>query len=137
MNGLIYVSNAVIPVPLNDLLVKLKVFSMVEPGKKINMNTMTFVDSASWIGSITRNITGEGRRDLMVHLHQLIQQTIGAIETYKDSEFYPLLIETITQARVGIGNLITTYQSYPSIVAQIEICISNLDIQLDKYRAPH
>ena len=123
-----------IPATLNDLLVKLKILSMVERGKKINMGSMDFVDSNSWWGALKRSFTGEGRKSLMVHINQIIQQSITAISEYKDTEFCTIIVNNLAQAKIGIQNLSTTYQDDPSIVAQINICISNIDLQLEKNR---
>jgi hypothetical protein len=121
-----------IPATLNDLLVKLKVISMIERGKKINMGSMTFVDGGSWYGSFQRSLSGESRKSLMVHLNSIIQQAITAIVEYQDTEFCKLIVNHLAQAKMGINNLSTTYQTDPSIVAQINICIANIDIQLEK-----
>src|SRR3990170_5511880 len=80
-----------IPATLSDLLVKLKILSMIERGKKINMGTMTFIDSASWMGAIGRSLSGEGRKSLMLHLNQIIQQAISAINEYQNTEFCVLI----------------------------------------------
>jgi len=124
-----------IPATLNDLLVKLKILSMIERGKKINMGSMTFVDSSSWWGSFSRSLSGEGRKGLMVHLNQIVQQAITAISEYKDTEFCGLIVNNLAQAKIGIQNLSTTYQDDPSIVAQINVCVSNIDLQLEKNRS--
>lgn len=123
-----------IPVTLNDLLVKLKILSMLERGKKINIGTMSFVDANSWIGSFTRSITGESRKGLMIHLNQIIQEAINAIEEYSNTEFCKIIVNHLAQAKVGIQNLITTYQSDPYVIAQIYVCITNIDLQLEKNR---
>ncbi|MEM2987321.1 MAG: hypothetical protein QXV60_04405 [Nitrososphaerota archaeon] len=123
-----------IPITLNDILVKLKILSMIERGKKINMNTMKFVDSNSWIGAINRSISGEGRKGLIVHLNQIIQQAIDAIDEYYGTEFCKIIVNYLAQAKVGIQNLVSTYQSDPLIVAQIHVCIENIDLQLEKNR---
>ena len=124
-----------IPTTLNDLLVKLKILSMIERGKKINMGTMTFTDSASWMGAIGRSLTGEGRKGLMVHLSQIVQQAINAINEYQNTEFCGLIVNQLAQAKIGIQNLTTTYQSDPNVVAQIDVCVSNIDLQLEKNRS--
>lgn len=123
-----------IPATLNDLLVKLKILSMIERGKKINMGTMTFVDGASWLGSFQRSVSGEGRKSLIVHLNQIIQQGITAISEYQDTEFCKIIVNHLAQAKIGIINLSTTYQADPSIVAQITVLVSNIDLQLEKNR---
>lgn len=124
-----------IPATLNDLLVKLRILSMIERGKKINMGTMTFTDSSSWMGAIERSLSGEGRKGLMVHLNQIVQQAINAINEYQKTEFCGIIVNNLAEAKIGIQNLTTTYQSDPSIVAQIEVCISNINLQLEKNRS--
>ena len=124
-----------IPTTLNDLLVKLRILGKIQRGKKINMGTMSFVDAASWIGALARSLSGEGRKGLMVHLNQIIQQAINAINEYHDTEFCKIVVNHLAQAKVGIQTLTTTYQADPSTVAQIEVCISNIDLQLEKNRS--
>lgn len=119
-----------IPQSLSELLVKLNILSMIECGKKINLSTMSFVDSTSWWGSLSRTIYGESRKNMIVHLYQIINQSIEAIEEYKNTELQPILIEHLTKAKIGIQNLATTYHHDPNIVAQINVCISNIELQL-------
>jgi len=124
-----------IPATLNDLLVKLNVLSMIERGKKVNMGSMDFVDSSSWWGALRRSLTGEGRKGLMVHINQIIQQAITAISEYKDTEFCGLIVNNLAQAKIGIQNLSTTYQTDPITVSQIKVCIDNINLQLEKNRS--
>lgn len=124
-----------IPATLNDLLVKLKILGKIERGNKINMGTMTFTESSSWTGALGRKISGEGRKGLMTHLNQIIQQSINAINEYQDTEFCGLVVNHLAQAKIGIQNLTTTYQSDPNVVSQIEICIANINLQLEKNRS--
>lgn len=121
-----------IPSTLNDILVKLRILSMIERGKKINMGTMTFTDAASWVGALTRSLNGEGRKGLMVQLNQIIQQAIGAINEYQNTEFRALIVNHLAKAKIGIQNLTTTYDRDPSILGQLYVCIENIDLQLDK-----
>lgn len=121
-----------IPITLNDLLVKLKIISMIERNQKINMSSMTFIDSGSWFGAFQRSLYGEGRKSLMVHLNQIIQQAMGAINEYQNTEFCGIIVNHLAQAKIGIRNLEITYQTDPSVVAQLDVCISNIDLQLEK-----
>jgi len=127
----LHVTNS-IPPPLNDILVKLTILSKIERGKKINMGSMSFVDSASWSGSVARSLSGEGRKGLIVHLNQIVQQAIDSIVEYHKTEFCPLIVNQLSQARVGINNLMITYQDDPQTVAQIEVILKNIDLQLKK-----
>lgn len=124
-----------IPTTLNDLLVKLKFMSMIERGKKINMGTMTFSESTSWIAAFYRGLSGEGRKGLMIHINQIIQQAISAINEYQDTEFCTLVVNHLAEAKIGIQNLTTTYQRDHVVVAQIDVCVSNIDLQLEKNRS--
>lgn len=126
-----HVTNS-IPVTLNDLLVKLKILAMLESGKKINMGNMSFTEADSWIGALYRGLHGEGRKGLIVHLNQIVDHAITAIEEYQKTEFCGLIVNHLARARVGILNLSTTYVKYPKTVAQIRTCLDNIDLQLKK-----
>lgn len=119
-----------IPPNLHDLLVKLKVLGMIKRGTKINMSTLTFTDANSWYGAFQRSIDGEDRKNLMIHLKHIIEQSINALGEYQNTEFFKLIISNLAEAKIGIQNLSITYQSDPSIVAQIAVFISNIDLQL-------
>lgn len=126
-----HVTNS-IPITLNDLLVKLKILSMIESGKKINMGNMTFIDASSWLGAIQRGLKGEGKKSMIMHINQIIDQAITAIKEYQYTEFCSIIVNHLAQARVGIQNLTTTYATHPKTVAQITICLENIDLQLRK-----
>jgi hypothetical protein len=126
--------NQAIPTPLADLLVKLKLLSMIERGKKVNVGTMSFVDGKSWWGSVQRALSGEGRRGLLVHLQQIIHQGIEAIGEYHNTEFGPLLVTGLAEVRVGLTNLEATYRNDPHTVAQLRVLLTNIEIQLNRYR---
>lgn len=123
-----------IPITLNDLLVKLQILSMIERGQKINMGTMTFVDSSSWFGSIQRSLNGEGRKSLMIQINQIIHQAIEAISEYKNTEFYKLIIDKLDSSKLGLDNLSITYQNDPNIVAQVKVCIDNINLQIRRHQ---
>ncbi len=125
------ITNA-IPPTLNDLLVKLKILSMLETGKKINMSNFTFTDSSSWIGAINRGLKGEGKESLIIQLNQIVAQVIIAIDDYNDTEFCGIIVNHLANAKIGIQNLNVTYSMYPRTVAQLAICIENIDLQLRK-----
>ena len=121
-----------IPTTLNDLLVKLKFLSMTESGHKINMGDMSFTDASSWTGAVQRGVHGEGKKSLIIHLNQIIDQAIAAINEYHYTEFCGIIVNHLAQARVGIQNLLTTYTKHPRTVSQLAICLENIDLQLKK-----
>lgn len=121
-----------IPHPLRDLLSKLAYFAMIERGQKPCMNDMTFVDCGSWYGAYKRTMTGEGRKNMLIQINGIIDQAISAIEEYRGTEFFSLLINGLSRAKTGISNLTSTYSNRPDTVAQIQICLANIDLQLNK-----
>lgn len=123
-----------IPPPLRPLLEQLELLSMVETGYKINWGDRTFVDSTSWLGAYKRSTTGEGRKNLVIQINSIIDQTIDAIKEYKDTEFFILIINGLARAKTGLLNLATTYQHRPDTVAQLHVSLANIQLQLDKYK---
>jgi hypothetical protein len=119
-----------IPPPLRDLLSKLAFFAMIERGKKPCVNDMSFVDSGSWFGAYKRWMTNEDRNNMVVQINAIIDQAIMAIDEYRGSEFFPLIINGLAKARQGISHLTSTYSDSPKTVSDIKICLDNIDLQL-------
>src|SRR3989338_1259481 len=123
-----------IPTTLNELLVKLKFISLIERGKKVNINANSCIDRGSWFGSIWRSLSGEGRKGLMLYLSSTINQAITAINEYNDTEFKVVIVNHLAGTKPGLNNLLETYGPDLSIVSQISVLITNIDIQLEKNR---
>ena len=121
-----------IPGPLMNLMAQLNFLGMIERGKKVNWYTQSFSDSNSYLGAIYRSTYGESRKGLIFHLSQIIDQSIRALEAYNNTSFCEIIINLLAKAKNGIQNLKTTYQKDPFVVSQIEVCISNIDMQLEK-----
>jgi hypothetical protein len=124
-----------IPSVLNGLLVKLRVLSKVKSGNKINISTLSFIDANSWVGAGKRGIAGEDRKGLIQFLTVIIHDSIKAINDYRNTEFCSLVINHLAEAKLGLKNLTVTYSSDPNVVAQLEVFIANIDLQLEKNRA--
>jgi hypothetical protein len=60
----------------------------------------------------------------------IIDQAIMAIDEYRGSEFFPLIINGLAKARQGISHLTSTYSDSPKTVSDIKICLDNIDLQL-------
>lgn len=127
-------SSNCIPVTLRDLLTKLEFLSMIERGKKPCMGDMVFVDSSSWYGSFYRSFYGESKKSMLLHINQIIDQAIGAIDEYANTEFIEIIVATLSKAKIGIINLITTYQDHPHVISQVNVIISNINLQLERNR---
>lgn len=120
---------------MSELLHKLAVIALIEKEYKLNVYTLSFTQNSSWCGSLNRYLRGESRRSLIDMLNKLIQQTIQAIQDYSNTEFCKLVINHLNSAKTGIENLSVTYKDDPNIVAQLEIILENITIQLDKNKS--
>lgn len=123
-----------IPPGLRDLLAKLEFFGMIERGKKPCMNDMTFVDARSWYGVYYRSTAGEGRKNMIFQINAIIDDAIKAIMEYQNTEFLPLIVNALSKASRGLSNLTSTYHKRPDTVIQIQVCLMNINLQLDKYK---
>lgn len=129
-----------IPPALRSLLVQLEILSMVKNGSKINWGDHTFTEGNSWFdlnwwtGMMKRSRSGEGRKNTVTKINEIIDQTIDAIRQYeKHPEFFHLILTKLHGARNGLTNLIMTYQNRPETVAELRVCITNITLQLERY----
>lgn len=123
-----------IPSTLRELLSKLEFLGMIERGQKPCMGDMTFVDGNSFWGAIMRAFKGEGSKGMLAHINQIVEQTVESIEEYKDTEFLTIIINTLNKAKIGIGNLSTTYDGQPAVTSKINVIVANINHQLKKYK---
>lgn len=124
-----------IPVELRELLVKLNYLSMIPSSSKLNTNTMSFVKSDSFLGSFLRKYYHEDRNVSLEFIKQTIITTIKLINDYSKTDFLKILINSLSTARLGISELLTTYREDPKMIANIQVCIDEIDIQLNKHKS--
>ena len=123
-----------IPQSLRELLSKLEFIGMVGLNQKVCMNSMSFVDADSWVGAIRRGLAGEGRKSMILHLQSMVTASGRALEQYHKTDYLPLLVKNLANAKSGIQHLIKTYEGSPGTVADLNICIADIDMQLKPYR---
>ena len=127
--------NNSIPRGLQSLLTKLNFLSQITRGFKPCMSKMTFIDATSWFGAFQRSWNGESRKSLMAAVEQIIGETTEAINAHFDSEFLlRLIINALPDARLGVESLKTTYRDDPEIISRVSVQLTNIDLQLDKFR---
>lgn len=119
------------PASLRELLTKLSFLGMLKEGKKPCMNDLSFVDANSFYGSIVRMLSGENRNSGMMSINQIIDQTITAINEYRETEFIDLIVKTLYESKQGISTMEVTYKNRPGIVSSVKMCVQNIDIQLN------
>jgi hypothetical protein len=123
-----------IPTPLREILTKLEYLSMIQQGTKPCINNLTFVHSSSWMGSIRRLFAGESAKHTLMMIDNAIEETIRALEEYKQTDFVGLIVNSLDRAKVGINKLGETYADRPEILARLRVLTTNIDLQLSKNR---
>ncbi len=107
---------------------------MIEFGHKPCIHDKSFVDKDSWCGAFKRAINGECRQNMTTEIDTVIERAIDAITEYRDSEFLPLILDSLSRAKDKIEYLLETYQNRPDTVSKLKVCVKNIDLQLDKNR---
>lgn len=123
-----------IPTTLSDLLSRLEFLSQIQPGQKVCMSDYTLIDTRSWISWTHRSMLRENRSISLSNINQVIERSINAINEYVETEFMGLLIEAMNKAYTGISNLKAAYESDPWTLSAINVCLSNIKMQLKKYK---
>lgn len=128
-------TNESIPVGLQSLLVKHYFLSQIKSGNKPLISNMTFVESNSWTGWFFRSWHNETRYTCMSDIDKIIDETIDIIKIHKNNKkFLMLVINALSETRIGIQTMLYTYCNDPKIKGRIKVQLDNIDLQLDKYR---
>ena len=120
------------PPNLQELLHKLEFISMIPVNNKPCIKTMSFVEKGSWWGAFQRTLAREDKKSLMEYINQVINDSMKAINEFKDTEFLADIVNSLSNCKTGLTNLRTTYQDYPDTSAQLRVIMKNIDIQLEK-----
>lgn len=128
------VSNIANPIPssLCELLTHLQYIAMTKKDQKPCIRKMNFVDSNSTMGAIYRFFTSENHDSLVMYIEKIINQTVAALNEYQKTEFLSIIMESLSEAKNGIENIITTYEKYPQTVSRLTVCLKNIKLQLDR-----
>jgi hypothetical protein len=124
-----------IPTALRELLSRLEYLSMTKVGYKLNIKSLTFADAHSKIDAVYRGWNGENKEDMVLQVNQIVDLTIEGFIQYKDTPFFSLLFDCLSRAKTGITTLMTTYEAHPDVVAQLRVCIANINLQLAGYES--
>ena len=121
------------PTTLKSLLKRGELIRMTPELCKINISDYSFVSSGSFIGALVRMIKGENKKDLMIEINATVDQFIEALNNKDYKIFRHQIIETLEgMKKEGLIRLMKTYSNYPGIVAEIKICIDNINLHLEK-----
>lgn len=129
-------SSESIPVGLRSLLGKLYFLAQIKAGEKPCMSNMTIVDGDTWTGAFYRFFKGEDRKTCLTVIENIVSQAIDSISVHeRKKSFLALVVNALAEARVGVESMLTTYRDDAETKGKIQVQLTNIDIQLDKYRS--
>jgi hypothetical protein len=124
-----------IPTGLQILLKDLDYLAQIPRGMKPCVNTRDFVDDSTWSGWFYRTfIVKEGRKDVLSEVEKIIERAVDSIKNHKESDYIKVIIKYFYKARTGVANLLTTYKGSPDIISRINVQLTNMDIQIERYK---
>ena len=127
-------SKSSIPTGLQILLRDLDFLGQIARGQKVCITNRVIIDGDSWLGAFYRAWKGEDRTSTINKIEQIVNQTVDAINSHKDTDYLDILVNYFAYARNGIDALSFTYQSDPDMKSRINVQLKNIDLQLDQYR---
>ena len=123
-----------IPTGLQILLSDLDFLGQITRGQKACITNRVIVDGNTWSGAFYRSMKGENRLNTINKIEQIVNQTVDAIESHKNTSYLEIIINYFSYARNGIDALNSTYQSDPDMRARLNVQLKNIDLQLNQYR---
>lgn len=115
-----------------DIIAVLKFFSKIKKGEKLYItgtNPSTCEDcltTSIFRTLITLIFKEESRKATFVFINNKIQEAFSLISKSEDNKKNDLL-DAIEESKIGIGNLIKTYQSDTYFVSQLEALLLSID----------
>ena len=122
-----------IPTSLQILLSDLDFLSQIKRNTK-PCSDRVLVDATSWTGAFYRFFKGENRSNVISKIEQIINQTVDAIETHKNTDHIKIIVNYLSNAKDGISSLITTYKDDPDVKARVNVILDIIDLQLARFR---
>lgn len=123
-----------IPTGLQILLSDLDFLGQISRGQKACVTSRVIVDGSTWVGAFYRAWKGENRINTINKIEQIINQTIDAIDSHKNTEYLEIVVNSFAYARNGVDALGATYENDPDMRARINVQLKNIDLQLNQYR---
>lgn len=127
-----------IPADVKFILKKLKFVARIPPDRKPAVSNDDALDLSppGWMAAISRRWAGEGRERLIGWISQLVEQTRDLLVHYsrpETKEIFEVIRSNFSSCRQGLNNLKDTYSSSPSVVAQIEVEVDNINLILSSH----
>ena len=120
-----------LPNELNDILVKLKFLSLIKREQSVNFATMTIHNVSFW-SNFCSMFYSENTKGMLRSIKTIIEDAIGALNEYKETEYLVVIRDYLSEAQIGLQNLLITYNYDPVVVSNLKVIIDNVSMHLKK-----
>lgn len=126
-----------------EVVTKLKFINKIQPGEKMNTRPSLSIVNDDWMASILRKFYNfESRAQTVQFINETVSSAFQIVEQIKitarnssvNTDITTLLnnlYKDLSNAKIGITNLISTYKTDKNIVAQLETVMENIDLFLE------
>ncbi len=133
-NGIGHVAGAssYLPDELGSVLKKLGYLSMVKPGYKLHIKSMTFDSADSYVHAIGRWWDKEKSDKMVTSVESYINEALGMLNTYRGTDYHPIIIDAIKAAVRGIATLKETYAENTYTVSSLKVLLDFIRVELNR-----
>lgn len=130
--------------PLDQLLIDLKLVSKVSPGERLCVSSrlLAIDHNTGWWQSVWRRWTGESRHETFEHLQTLFfhattlaHNLLGQPDQESKRIQVRLICDAMQAALPGLHNLQQTYSDDPRMVASMEVMAQNIELNIRDIQA--
>ena len=123
-----------IPKKLANILQNLRYIAGVPSGHKLNLTTRSYDDASSWVDSSKRTLwyTSESKEGAVKMVEECTDEAIDAINEYRRSSYYSILINDIQECSKGIKRLIDMYKDSPDTVNSLSLRLDDIKVALSQ-----
>ena len=113
-----------------ELLTQLKIIGMIRQHERFSTKgQMIRIEQEGKLQPLWRWLFGEDRENNMHHLQTIIDRAIGMLDVKKTNAVALIQLRTeMLKAKVGLSNLMITYESDSVIKAKLELMCDTIDL---------
>jgi hypothetical protein len=117
---------------MGDIVCKLIFLSKINEGEKINVKNMCITDNNIYANLCRHLFTTESKETTYDFIKSTIDNAFSILSLSKNQELTDTIIESISDAKIGIIKLQQTYFFDRMFVAKLETLLKMIDIRLKK-----
>jgi hypothetical protein len=120
-----------------ELLTQLKIISMLRQHERFSTRgEIIRIENEGWMQGLRRYLYGESRECNINHLSKIFDRVFSVISiqlrerTSLQSEWFQKILEELQEAKTGITNLKTTYESDSVSKAKLDVLLGRIDTNI-------